>query len=68
MQVTAPEFLTTQEAAKFLKVSPLKIYELVSHGELTHFRPNPTGKIYLKQSDLIKFIESGKKAAHKKAG
>ena len=50
------ELLTTKEAAKFLRVSPIQVYRLTRQGELPVIRRGRRYTRYRK-SDLIVFLD-----------
>lgn len=56
---TSPEqgFLSSTEAASYLRVSKSYLYRLTSTGKIRHFKPS--GKtVYFRQSDLDEYIMS----------
>ena len=54
------QFLSTKEAAAFLKVSMIKIYQLTMKKAIPFYKP--AGKIYFKKSELVEYINKGKQA------
>ena len=53
------EFLTTKEAAHFLRIRPNTLRFLTSSRLLTFFKPH--GKnLYFRKADLVVFMEKGK--------
>ena len=58
---SSAEFLTTKEAAAFLKISISALHKLTCQRRITFYKPRPMGKIYFLKTDLIEYFNSGKK-------
>lgn len=53
------EFLTKAEACKYLQVSGVHLYRLVSEGQIPCYRPTPR-RIFFKRSELSAWIEASR--------
>lgn len=61
------DYLTIKEAAYYLQLSVSCLYKMKDKGELVYYKPG--GKIiYLKKSDLDKWIDEGRVASLEEEG
>jgi len=54
------EFLTVQEAAAFLHVSPLKIYKDVNQNEIPYMQQLRSRRLYFSKAELIQIIKDNR--------
>ena len=57
----ANELLTVPQAAKYLNLAVPTIYSLISRNEIPCNKPKGTKKVFFVKSDLIAWINSGRK-------
>lgn len=55
----AKEFLTTNEVAKYLGVSPRTVRDMVNGRSLPYYKPTG-GRIYIKRVDLLEWLEASR--------
>lgn len=58
--MTEKDYLTTKEAADYLKINPNYLYILVSKGKVPVNKP--LGKLYFSKADLDLFLSKKKEA------
>lgn len=58
------EFLTVDQAAEFLKLTVPTLYSKVSRGEIPVSKPGK--RLYFKKSELLKWINEGRKSTFNK--
>jgi excisionase family DNA binding protein len=53
------DFVTLKQASDLLHVHPQTLRSWIKSKILTAYRPNPKGKLFIKQSDIDSMIKKG---------
>lgn len=57
-----PEFLTVNQAAELLNLTPASVYGMVYEKRIPFSKPN--GRLYFLRSDLVEWVRQGRKATN----